>query len=184
MNKKPWLSLIAVVLVTGTILSVSQPAYAANGWLGNNNVFSRLVEFISQKFGLDKTQVQNAVNDFKQQEKAKITPRPTMTPEDQQAREKKRLDNSVSQGKITQAQEDAIIAELNALKTKYPFSSTTTADQRKTQMQNLQNELQSWAQANGINAKLIWPIGVGGGFVGEMRGMGRGRFAPKSSPTP
>ena len=183
-NKKRIITIFAVTLMTGSLF-VSQPVHAANGGFIGGNFFSGLIQFISQKFGLDKTKVQTAVQDYQKQTKATITPRPTMSPDQQQAVEKKRLDPLVSQGKITGDQENAIIAELEAMRTKYTFDKNATPDQRKTQMTNMQNELKTWAQSQGIDSTYVVPaFGQGRGPGGRMNGGGfRGR-GPRPTSTP
>jgi hypothetical protein len=176
-SKKKIIFIGAFILLTGSLFAVSKPVYAANGGMWGGNFFSGFIDFISQKFGLNKTQVQSALQDYQAQQKATITPRPTMSPADRQAAEKKRYDVLVSQGKITTEQENLIINELEALRTKYNLGSQNneTSEQRKTDMQNMQNELKTWAESQNIDPNLLMPgFGMGG------RGFGMGRGGDKS----
>jgi hypothetical protein len=188
-NKTKIVSIFTIFLMTGSMFAVSKPAYAANGGFWGGNFFSGFVSFMAQKFNLDKTQVQNALNDYQKQQKATITPRPTMSRQDRQAMEKKRLDIFVSQGKITSDQENAIISELETLRTKYNLGAQNnlTPEERKTQMDNMQNELKTWAKSQGIDSSYILPMGKGGrGFgwdKGENGNSHRGRFGSNPSPT-
>lgn len=183
-NKKHIVSVLTVALIAGSLFTVSKPAYAAQGGMRGGNFFSDFITFISQKFGLDKTQVQTAMQDFQKQKQAMIPPRPTLSPQQMQDAEKKRLDPFVTQGKITQPQEDAIIAELATLRAKYMFDANTTPDQRKTQMAAMQNELKTWEQAQGINPSYVMMFGQGRGIGdGRMNGNFRGR-GPRPSITP
>jgi hypothetical protein len=184
-SKKKILSIMVVFFMISPLLASLQPAYAANGLFGGGGFFSRLVDYIAQKFNLDKNQVQNAMTDFQKQEKANFSPRPrpSIDPQAIQDREKQRLDNLVKAGKITQDQENAIIAELASLREKYPFNTQNnlTQEQRKTQMQNMQTELKSWAQSNNIDFSYV----LGGGFEGRKGGIGRGFWqGPKPSASP
>ncbi len=183
-TKRKLVSLATTLILLGGTLSVTMPAYAASGNNGGGNFFSGLIQFIAQKFGLDQNQVKSAVTDYQQQRKATITPRPTLSPQAMQDQEKKRLNNLVSQGKITTDQENAILAELAALRAKYPFNAQQTPDQRKTQMQNMQNDLKAWAQANNIDFSIVWPMGMRGGFGGGFRGGKRGSWKPTPTVTP
>jgi hypothetical protein len=167
-QKKKALSIIAGILMAGSIVFVSQPAFAATKNPGGN-FFSGLVEYIVQTFHLDKTQVQSAVQNYQQQKKATITPRPTMSPEQRTAAEKKRLDVLVSQGKINAGQETAILSELETLRGKYPVDQNVTPDQRRTQRQNMQNELKTWAESQKIDPRYVMAFDIPG------RGMGRGK---------
>lgn len=67
-----------------------------------------------------------------------------------QARLEARLDQAVKNGKITQAQEAQILAELKRLRTEH---RTDIRTDRQAEKQKLQSELSQWAQANGINLK-------------------------------
>jgi hypothetical protein len=181
---------IALVLITilTTALFVAPSALAQTTSTANNkpNFFQGLITYIEQKFGLNKDQVTAAVNDYKNQVKATITPRPTMTPDQIQAQEKTRLDKLVTAGKITLTQETAILNELATLRTKYNLSGLT-GTQRKTQMQAMQTELKTWATSNNINLALI-PMfgGMGGprGIMGGKDGFRGEQWGPKPTTTP
>jgi len=190
-TKNKILSIVASFILVGSSVAVVKPTYAFSGGLfGSGSYFTKLVDFISQKFGLDKTQVQTAVNDFHAQQKATLTPRPTPSADDIKAQEKRRLDPFVTQGKITADQETAIIAELGAVRAKYPAVSGETPDQRKTRMTNIQTDLTAWAKANNVDSKYVLPMAGGRGMMGGERGkMGEGRERGirgnwKPSPTP
>jgi polyhydroxyalkanoate synthesis regulator phasin len=149
------------LVVVGSVVTVPIPAYAAgNGWFGGGNFFSKFVDFFAQKFGLNKTQVTNAMTDFNKQQMAD--------------RQKKRLDPLVTSGKITADQETAIITELDALRAKYLFtpSDGKTPEQRKTDRENMQNDWKAWAQANNIDPTIAGPGGMrmGGGMGGGSKG--------------
>jgi polyhydroxyalkanoate synthesis regulator phasin len=177
MNKQKMLTAISTVIFTGSALLVVPQIYAQTPGGSHLNFFQELVQFFSQKFGLDKTQVQSALTDFKNQQKANVTPRPTLSPQQTSDREKSRLDQLITGGKITADQETAILNELATLRTKYNLGSQSglTPDQRKTQMTNMRSEIVSWAQSQGIDSSYVMGgFGNGGnGFRGD-KGMGRG----------
>jgi hypothetical protein len=189
MNKQKMLISLTTVVLTGSALFAVPQIYAQTpGTNPHINFFQELVQFISQKFGLDKTQVQTAVTDFQQQQKATITPRPTLTPQQITDRDKTRLDQLVKDGKITSDQETAIINELAALRTKYPAGSmkNLTPAQWKTQMTARQDEIVSWAKSQGIDSSYVMPgfgMGVRGPGIGG-RGKGWGGHKGNVSPTP
>jgi ribosomal protein L3 len=158
-SKNKILGAILVAVIGISTLGVTQ-VHAQT----NNNPFSGLIQFISQKFGLDQNKVQSAVTDYKTQQKQNFQ-------KNQEQNEKNRLDALVKQGKITSDQEQAIINELAALKTKYNPSNfkNLTADQRKQQITAEQAELKAWAQSQGIDPTYITP-GFGRGFRGMHKG--------------
>lgn len=192
-SKKIILPLMILFLTAGLLFIT--PEAKANGFgTGGNNFISNLIQYISQKFHLDKTQVQSAVKEFRTQAKAAITPRPTLSPDELQAREKTRLDKFVQQGKINADQEKAILDELNVIRTKYStkysrgvLQYAPTTDRRK-KMQEMQNEIKDWAKSHNIDQSYLIP-GFGGmrGFDrrGMREGFGRGIWGrPSVTPAP
>jgi len=171
---------LTIITLLATVLFTAPAAFAQSGAkTSHSNFFDGLIAFISQKFGLDKTQVQTAVNDYKTQNK--LTPRPTLTPDQIQAKEKERLDKLVSAGKITSDQENLILTENSLLRTKYDPANlkSLTADQRKQKFQDEQAEIKTWAGANNIDPKYLMPR-LGFGRMGEMHE----RFGEWNKPTP
>lgn len=173
--------------LVSTLLFVSPQAHA-QGMTNTThpNFFQGIIDFIAQKFGLDKTQVQSAVNDYRSQQKAN-TPRPTMSPEDVAAREKTRLDQLVKDGKITSSQETAILSELATLRVKYnPDSMRNLSPQdRRTKMQQMRDEIINWAKSQGIDSSYVMSFGPMGG-MGFGKGMRRGfgDWHQEITPTP
>jgi len=179
---------IATVAMVTTLLVTAAPAFAQTPTPSQQSggFFQGLIQFIEQKFGLDKTQVQSAVQQYKTQHSASMTPRPTMTPQQMTTREKSRLDKLVSSGKITSAQEQAILTELATEQSKYMSSmQSETPAQRKTTMQSMQSNLTTWAQSQNINPMYVLPFGGMRGGKGMMRGKGgHGNWMhPSGSPT-
>lgn len=168
---------LTILTFLTTVLFVAPAAFAqTNTGNGRPNFFQGLIQFIEQKFGLNQTQVQSAVNEYKAQVKATITPRPTQTPQQIQAREKARLDKLVAAGKISGDQETSILNELSTLSTQYNLSGLT-GTQRETEMQAMQTAFKAWATNNNINIAYVMPFG---GMYG--RGGFRGHWGP--TPTP
>jgi hypothetical protein len=184
MTKKKLIVPMAVVLLTTGILFVTPEAHAQSNGAGGGNFFTGLIQFIEQKFGLDKTQVQNAVKEYRQDHRASLTPRPTRSPQLMQDMEKVRLDKLVQQGKLTNDQENAVITELQTLRSKYGLDtmSNVSPQDRRTKMQQMQNDLKTWAQSQNIDPKLISPQ-FGRGRFGMGKG-GRGHWNAQPSPAP
>jgi len=142
------------------------------------NIFSELVDFISQKLGLKKEQVQTVVNEFQTQKRQAMQ-------KNAQVREQSRFDGLVKSGKITEAQKTAILAELKALQEKYNPANLKdqTPAERKTQTEKMGEELNTWAKAQGIDPSLIMP-GFGGRGAGVGRGFGGRLGGKRPTPTP
>lgn len=137
MNKKNLITAVMLMTMVGSSLIAARPTYAADG------MFSGLVEFISQKFNLDKNEVQTAVIGYHQ--------------ERMQNQLNSRLDELVSQGKISNEQKEAVRTEMTALHEKYPFNSGEAAFEER------HNEFKTWAEENGIDPTIL-----------SMARMGRG----------
>lgn len=181
MTKQKLALAITTLTLFGSMFATTPLAYAQGPGEGNNNFFQGLISFISQKFNLDKTQVQNAVTDYRNQNKP--TPKPTLTPDQIQAREKQRLDKLVSNGKITSGQETAILNELSSLRSKYNISSLSGQD-KINKMKEMQAELKTWATNNNISWAYVSGFGMFGGMrEGDNDGFGR-RFEHKNWTTP
>lgn len=170
-SKNILLPVLAVAIIGGTMILNANQVHAQS----NNNPLSKLVQMIVQKFGLDQNQVQSLFDQFKQEQKQNREQK-------MKDREKLRLDKLVQEGKITSTQEQAILDELAVLKNKYNPGNlkNLTPDQRKTQFQNMQNELNSWAKSQGIDPTLIMP---GFGMGGYKKGGGMFRHGNWLKPT-
>lgn len=185
MQKKLTTFIIAVTAF-GAVMALPAPAYAANGWFafGGGNFMSGIEDYLSRKFNLDKTQVMNAVENFHAEQQANPTPGTAPGEADIEARERKRLDVLVSQGKITADQENAIIAELAALRAKYPNQTVRNEEEWEARHQALVNDWKTWADANGIDPDMIRPFGYGGRFMGVKAAMMHHMWRDGITPTP
>jgi len=188
MNNHPKLTRsLATVATIAMLFGTAAPAFAqTTNSSQHQGFFQGLIQFIEQRFGLDKTQMQSAVQQYQSQRSATITPRPTQTQQQMEDREKSRLDKLVSSGKITSAQETAILSELSSEQSKYNLSSlqSETPQQRKSTMQSMQSDLKSWAQANNINPMYVMPFGGMRRGHGMMHGAHGHWSHPSGAPTP
>ena len=142
------------------------------------NFFDGLVKYLADTFHLDQTQVKSAITTYHSQHKADM----------QQIRDdhmKTRLDQLVKDGKITQEQENAILAELNTLKSKYSPESMKdlSKDDRKTKFQQMQTEVQTWAKDHNIDPRYLMPE-FGMGMHMKMHRGGWLNAKPSVTPTP
>ena len=176
LSKKIILPVLAVA-VLGTVVTFTSSQVQAQT---NTNSFSGLVQAIAQKFGLEQSQVQSVCDDYKNQRKQNMQ-------QIMQQREQDRLNNLVQQGKITDAQEQAILDEQSKFRNEYSPDSfkSLTSDQRKQLLQKKQDEIKAWAQSQGIDPAYVMPsFGIDGFRRDTHKG---GWFNQKSttpSPTP
>lgn len=173
LKRKVLIPLITVVVGFFALVGVGGASIAL-AQSGVNTPITGLAQAIAQKFGLNATDVQNAISQYRQTQGQQM--------------EKNRLDRLVSAGKITSAQETAILNEIAKLQSEYPKSSLQgmTPEQRQQTLQKERVEVQAWATANNINSAYLMG-GFGGPGFGHFHGKGRfnGPNGPLSiTPTP
>lgn len=163
--------LVLLIFVGGMVAPIPAMAQETTPTGGNGNWFTGVAQFLAQTFHLDQNQVKNALNTYISQK------RQTMQ-QHMQNREKSRLDNLVSQGKITSSQEQAILTELATLHSTYNPANfkNMTPQQKRAQMQQERNDLMTWAKNNNIDPTFILPR--------SGMGMHRGWSNPTTTPTP
>lgn len=135
-----------------------------------------LVDKIAQKFNLNKNDVQKV---FDEQHAAHEAER--------QQRMEERLAQAVKDGKLTQAQADAIKSKMAEMKTFKDSLKDKTEQERHDAMKTKMDELKQWADQNNI-PKGYFPMGHGmkgghGPRHGEHAfGEGRNNVSPESTP--
>jgi hypothetical protein len=130
---------------------------------------SSLVQAIASKFNLSTTDVQ-AVFD---------TQKATMDAQ-RQADQKTRLDQAVTDGKITQAQEDLIVAKQAEEQTFQDSLKSMSQTDRDTAMKAHMTALQKWATDNSIPQQYLM---MGHGGPGGGHGGPGGDFGGGTPPT-
>ena len=111
------------------------------------NPTTSIVQKIAQKFNLKEADVQSVFDEEHTARHAQM-----------QAEVDKRLTQAVTDGKITQAQKQAILAKFQEMKNNKPAMESfknMTAEQRKAQMETKRTELESWAKSNGLTMEIV-----------------------------
>ena len=138
MNKKTLLIPAVAITLVGATLFISTQVSAQSGY----GYGQTLVQKLAQKLGLGESNVQSALDDIRKENQA-----------ERQKIYEERLSQLVTEGKITEAQKQAILKKHAQL---------------QTQRENNRAEMETWAKQNGLE----WPIMFGlkgGGY----HGMGR-----------
>lgn len=136
-----------------------------------NTAQQNLIQKIATRFNLNQADVQAVFDQDRTERQAAM-----------KAEAQQRLNQLVTDGKITEAQKQLIITKQQELETKRESNKTTmqnlTPEQRKTAMDTQRQELQTWASQNGIDLQYLM-FGHGG------PGRGHGMMGnPNSSPSP
>jgi polyhydroxyalkanoate synthesis regulator phasin len=120
--------LIAIASITGAVGIGGIGATALAATSSGTTSYPPIVQKLASTFGLDPAKVNDV---FKQQKQDNMANR--------QAKLKSTLDQAVKDGKLTQDQEDKLIAELQSLRS-----------QAKDNRQDIRTQLQQWAKDNGV----------------------------------
>lgn len=187
LQKKIIIPLATLVLVGGTLF-VTPSAYAQTQTqtVEKDTFFSGLVQFISDKLGVDKAKVQSAVDEYAQQHKGEMKFHHVMNQDEMKKKNEQRLDALVSAGKITADQKTAILKKLDEVHAKYNPESMKdkSPEEMKSQMDAMQAELKAWAKDQGIDESYVMSFGGRGGKMMRGHGMGRPQQAQSATPTP
>lgn len=151
-------SIQATVLAIALALPLVMPMSSASAFdLGN--MHETLIQRLAQRFGLQQSQVQSVFNEIRAEKQTEM----------QKALET-RLTQAVSEGKLTEAQKQLLLAKHKEIHAQREQNRETwqsmTPQQRRDAMQKAQTELQAWAKANNID--LDWLMGYGMGKMGTM----------------
>jgi len=113
-----------------------------------------LVQKIAGTFHLDPAKVQAVFNQDRADKQAQA-----------ETNYEDRLTKAVSDGKLTTEQKSKVLAEHNQLKTELETAMQKTGTDRRTALQQVRAEAESWAKSNSIDSK--WLLGGR-----ALRGMG------------
>ncbi len=159
----------AATLVAGLGIASGVAVHAASTSGNGTNPVSNLVQAIAQKFNLNQADVQQVFDQQHAQMEAQ-----------HQQQFADRLQQAVTDGKLTQDQADKIKAKAQELQTQREANKTQfesmTPQQRQDAFKTEQDNLQQWEKDNNIPAGYL-PFGPGGHGRG-MGMMGRGHGGP------
>lgn len=162
-NKKLILPAVTAIVIGSGILLSTKPAKAE----GSFAPMSGFVEALVSKFGLNQTEVQTFVDNYRQQRQTEMQ---TLARD----RENTYLSGLVSEGKITEDQKQAILQKHEELRSQFSRDgiSGLTPVERRQKMDEKRSELTSWAQSQGIDTSYLM-LGFGGREIHSRSGLGR-----------
>lgn len=162
--KKPLLIVGAVTTIGAAGLIGSQAAFAATSTSGSTS----LVDKIAQKFNLNKADVQAVFDENRVEHEAA-----------EQSRVETKLNQAVTDGKLTTEQKDKILAKRKELQDAREADKAAmqdkTPEERHTAMEAKRTELEQWAKDNNIPTEYLRFVAGHGG-----RGHGPGGPGPAS----
>ena len=161
MNTKQKIALGAVL--SATALAGFYGVSTASAATTANADFPPMVQKIVEKYNLNKDEVKAIVDQDRTERQAE--------------REKAmtdRLTQSVTDGKITEAQKTAILAKHEEIQAKREGYRTLSQSERKAKMNELRTEMQTFLKAQGIDDSVM-PAPQGPRGEGMGKGMHRGQ---------
>jgi hypothetical protein len=173
-TKKIFIPVLGVLLLTGALVGAGEIYAQTPG-----NPFNGLAQMIAQKFNLNQSDVQTVLDQYKGK-------RQEQRQQQMQTKLEDRLTQLVKDGKLTEAQKQAVITKENELRNSYNTDAfkNMTPEQKRTEMQKKKDEFTTWAKSQGIDPTLL-SFGFGFGIKGRGMGMGWGKgFSPTTTPTP
>lgn len=141
---------VAAFMIAGTVYfgAIATQAQTAN----TTDPHTSIIQKISQRFGLKENDVKVVFDEERTERQAQM-----------QARYEKQLNQYVTEGMITEAQKQLIIAKHKEMQneriTQKETMQNLTPEERKAQMETKRQEMESWAKTNGIDPQYLGMFG-------------------------
>lgn len=152
-KRKVILPLITVAIIAGAGALTVKTAYAQD-----LTQYPPIVQKIADKFGLNVTDVQAVFDQDREEHHAQM-----------QAQYEERLNQAVTDGKITEEQKQLILSKQQELMQQHQQDmqdwQNLSVEERQQQRETHKQELQTWAQQNNIDLAYLF------GLMGPHRGM-------------
>jgi len=162
MNKKLLITVLSLVLLGGASFAVVK-ASAEETRPHHQTIIEKLVE----RFGLNQEEVEQLFDEVREERQAQM-----------KAQHQEKLNALVEEGKITEEQKQAIIAkheEMQAEKQEnFGAWKDLDPEERRAKKQEHREEMQTWAEENGIDLYLLHRLG-GRGLKGKRDNAGFGK---------
>jgi hypothetical protein len=172
--KKKFILPVVMVMALGLALAGGAYVKAEAATTSDSGTHKTIIQRLVERFNLNTADVQ-AVFD------AEKTDRQT----EMKAKEEAQLTQLVTDGKITEAQKQLIVAKRAEMEANRPAEpakdSTLTPTQRKAEMEARRTALETWAKENGIDTQYLYLLG-GFGHMGHGHEFG-GMMGEPPAPT-
>ena len=126
-----------------------------------NSTYPSIVQKLVERFNLNTEEVQQVFNEVREERQQEV-----------QVRFEERLNQAVSEGKINQEQKEAIMAKKDEMKANRGEFKDLAPEERHQNRETHRQEMETWAEENGIDLDLMTML-LGGGHRG---GFGRPHF--------
>lgn len=175
MKKQLAIAGLVAGITTAGIATAGIASAATDTSSNSTHPMSSLVDAIASKFNLDKSEVQAVFDEQK-----------TKMETEREAKVKEEVAQLVTDGKLTQAQADAINAKRAELQKEREANrdaaTSKTRQEMKTEMDAKRTELKQWAKDNGISTEYLRYV-MGGPGRGGHGGPGFGGERPSDQDT-
>lgn len=169
-KNKLLLTLAGAAIIGGTMLT-THTAFAQTVGIGKAGPMSSLAEKIATRFNLNQEEVEAVFDEVREEHLAEM-----------QAKYQAHLDQLVTDGEITEEQKQLIIAKHEELRSQHDEMISNfenmTEEQRRAAMESERQELEAWAEQNGIDLQYLGfmhKVEGGGVIEGGNGGPGRAR---------
>ncbi len=152
---------IGAGIIVGSMLAVN--AASAHNAGGTDEKQAERVSELAERFNLDENELKTYFEEQKAEHEA-----------EHQQKQEERLASLVAEGKLTQAQADALKAKREEMKASFEAAKdqNLTREERRTQMKQNRDDFKTWADSQGIDLEVIHPEdGPGEGKMGPRDGM-------------
>jgi len=161
-NTRKYLILSIAMLGLVTVLTMSMTD-KVNAFAGSDHR-SEFAAAIAERFGLDQTQVEETIQEFHAQEME-------TRQQEMQSRFEARLQTAVSEGSLTSSQMQAILEKHDEMQDRMQelHDQDLSPDDRREMMADIHDEMQAWADEQGIDYDVFLRIGRNGMGHGSRR---------------
>jgi replication initiation and membrane attachment protein DnaB len=169
MKRKILLSLFTLTVI-GSGLFMSKSVLAEESAI-RQNPFDTLAQKIADKFGLNKDDVQAVFDEDRTEHQVEMEAEREERQDEMQSKFEEKLSQGVTDGKITEAQKELILAKHEELEVSRQDVTESfkdmTNEERKTAMEEERKALETWANENGIDIEYFMDGFGMKGFRGE-----------------